>query len=218
MAVQNQVEQMSIVMREMFSTSSEQAPRLMWMLKGALYYLYSETDPANIVQEPERENSSELATTQEDKKNIEVGKDAEKYAKRRETLYHPHSGSTITFLDLYYLLNDMIRMDKEELEELLKSQPIPDEVVSRTMEAISKLEDTAFTAAINRISNFVLPLASITARTFCKRDSKLDFSEMLKPGRLTIFRIPKSNLPEDFCTMLTSAIGTENLLHGSSQG
>jgi len=215
MAVQNQVEQMSIVMREMFSTSSEQAPRLMWMLKGALYYLYSETDPANIVQEPDKseddgaaetENSRELATTQEDKKNIEIGKDAEKYAKRRETLYHPHSGSTITFLDLYYLLNDMIRMDKEELEELLKSQPIPDEVVSRTMEAISKLEDNAFAAAMNRISNFVLPLASITARTFCKRDSKLDFSEMLKPGRLTILRIPKSNLPEDFCTMLTSAI------------
>src|SRR5580700_10721696 len=70
MAVQNQVEQMSIVMREMFSTSSEQAPRLMWMLKGALYYLYSETDPANIVQEPETEDSTELATTQEDKKNM----------------------------------------------------------------------------------------------------------------------------------------------------
>ena len=87
MAVQNQVEQMSIVMREMFSTSSEQAPRLMWMLKGALYYLYSETDPANIVQEPDKseddgttetENSRELAMTQEDKKNIEVGKDADK--------------------------------------------------------------------------------------------------------------------------------------------
>lgn len=206
MAVQNQVEQMSVVMREMFSTSSEQAPRLMWMLKGALYYLYSETDPANIASEEvksedsteaETEPPRELATIQE-KKNDQI--------KPRETLFHPHPESTITFLDLYYLLNEMIRMDKEELEELLKSQPIPDEVVSRTMEAISKLEDTAFAAAMNRISNFVLPLASITARTFCKRDSRLDFSEMLKPGRLTIFRIPKSNLPEDFCTMLTSAI------------
>ena len=208
MAVQNQVEQMSVVMREMFSTSSEQAPRLMWMLKGALYYLYSETDPANMASEEEKSEDEaetearELGAIQE-KKNDE---DEEKYAKPRETLFHPHPGSTITFLDLYYLLNEMIRMDKEELEELLKSQPIPDEVVSRTMEAISKLEDTAFAAAMNRISNFVLPLASITARTFCKRDSKLDFSEMMKPGRLTIFRIPKSNLPEDFCTMLTSAI------------
>jgi hypothetical protein len=213
MAVQNQVEQMSVVMREMFSTSSEQAPRLMWMLKGALYYLYAETDPANIPPEEEKgENKSEEETEptelaiMREMKNDDIRRDEEKHAKLPEMLFHPHPGSTITFLDLYYLLNEMIRMDKEELEELLKSQPIPDEVVSRTMEAISKLEDSAFAAAMNRISNFVLPLASITARTFCKRDSKLDFSEMLKPGRLTIFRIPKSNLPEDFCTMLTSAI------------
>ena len=209
MAVQNQVEQMSVVMREMFSTSSEQAPRLMWMLKGALYYLYAEIDPANIA--PDLESSSEETGAPRESNNLlqqQMGnqKDGEKDGKPPEIRSRPSPTSTITFLDLYYLLNEMIRMDKEELEELLKSQPIPDEVVSRTMEAISKLEDTAFAAAMNRISNFVLPLASITARTFCKRDSRLDFSEMLKPGRLTIFRIPKSNLPEDFCTMLTSAI------------
>jgi hypothetical protein len=204
MAVQNQVEQMSVVMREMFSTSSEQAPRLMWMLKGALYYLYAETDPANIslemekIEEPKNNprNETEKSRSDDEKKGLAI----------KESFLDPRPSSTITFLDLYYLLNEMIRMDKEELEELLKSQPIPDEVVSRTMEAISKLEDTAFAAAMNRISNFVLPLASITARTFCRRDSKLDFAEMLKPGRLTIFRIPKSNLPEDFCTMLTSAV------------
>ena len=51
------------------------------------------------------------------------------------------AGASITFLDLYYLLNEMIVMDKDALEELLRSQPIPDEVISRTMEAISKLED-----------------------------------------------------------------------------
>ena len=55
MAVQNQVEQMSIVMREMFSTSAEQAPRLMWMLKGALYYLYAGTDPTNVTSESNEE-------------------------------------------------------------------------------------------------------------------------------------------------------------------
>lgn len=204
MAVQNQVEQMSVVMREMFSTSSEQAPRLMWMLKGALYYLYAETDPANISLEIEE---IEECKTDQQNETEKFGSDYERdKVALKESFLDPHPSSTITFLDLYYLLNEMIRMDKEELEELLKSQPIPDEVVSRTMEAISKLEDTAFAAAMNRISNFVLPLASITARTFCRRDSKLDFAEMLKPGRLTIFRIPKSNLPEDFCTMLTSAI------------
>jgi hypothetical protein len=213
MAVQNQVEQMSVVMREMFSTSSEQAPRLMWMLKGALYYLYSVTDPANVAPTPDEGDDTDkepkprgVEVVQVAKKSKDSAGDEKRLAEPGEIRSRLHPGSTITFLDLYYLLNEMIRMDKEELEELLKSQPIPDEVVSRTMEAISKLEDTAFAAAMNRISNFVLPLASITARTFCKRDSKLDFSEMLKPGRLTIFRIPKSNLPEDFCTMLTSAI------------
>jgi hypothetical protein len=224
MAVQNQVEQMSIVMREMFSTSSEQAPRLMWMLKGALYYLYSQTDPANIANKQQKNEADDRkfeagergkpTITQDkeedkeerEKKNSEVDSPLERFSKQGDAFSLSNPKSTITFLDLYYLLDEMIRMDKEELEEMLKSQTIPDEVVSRTIEAISKLEDTAFAAAMNRISNFVLPLASITARTFCKRDSKLDFSEMLKPGRLTIFRIPKSNLPEDFCTMLTSAI------------
>lgn len=197
MAVQNQVEQMSVVMREMFSTSADQAPRLMWMLKGALYYLYSGTDPSNSSDQESIEETS-----------IDLGKDGEgeRNQSQEKKLFSTQQVSAITFLDLYYLLNDMIRIDREELEVLLKSQLIPDEVVSRTMEAISKLEDNAFAAAMNRISNFVLPLASITARTFCKRESKLDFAEILKPGRLTVFRIPKSNLPEDFCTMLTSTI------------
>jgi hypothetical protein len=184
MAVQNQVEQMSIVMREMFSTTSDQAPRLMWLLKGALYYLYAVTDPQNF--SPQQNGDCEESS----------GK----------FLPHLRPGVPITFLDLYHLLNEMIRMDKTELEKLLKGQTVPDEVVNKTMEAISKLEDTAFASAMNRISNFVLPLASITARTFCKRNGKLDFEDMLKPGRLTIFRIAKSNLPEDFCTMLTNAI------------
>jgi hypothetical protein len=202
MAVQNQVEQMSVVMREMFSTSSDQAPRLMWMLKGALYYLYAGTDPGNTaVRSQEEIIEDELVSR-------ELGPENKKVVPRdvQESKFHITPGAPITFLDLYYLLNEMIRIDKEELEVLLKSQLIPDEVVTRTMEAISKLEDSAFAAAMNRISNFVLPLASITARTFCRRESKLDFSEMLKPGRLTIFRIPKSNLPEDFAAMLTSAI------------
>ncbi|MDG7002033.1 MAG: type IV secretion system DNA-binding domain-containing protein [Nitrososphaerota archaeon] len=193
MAVQNQVEQLSVVMREMFSTSSDQAPRLMWLLKGALYYLYAGTDPAN-------------ATSNSPEEQSDIGESESNLHKESGKIAFRPSTSSITFLDLYYLLNEMIRIDREELEVLLKNQLIPDEVVSRTMEAISKLEDNAFAAAMNRISNFVLPLASLTARTFCKRDSKLDFSQMLKPGRLTIFRIPKSNLPEDFCTMLTSAI------------
>lgn len=159
MAVQNQVEQISVVMREMFSTSSEQAPRLMWMLKGALYYLYTETDPANIAPGEERsEDKRSEENWKEGDELVNLGKER-KPDDLKEPLYKRHPGSTITSLDLYYLLNEMIRMDKEELEELLKSQPIPDEVVSRTMEAISKLEDSAFAAAMNRISNFVLPLA-----------------------------------------------------------
>src|SRR5487761_535068 len=201
MAVQNQVEQMSVVMREMFSTSSEQAPRLMWMLKGALYYLYAEIDPANIA--PDLESSSEETGAPRESNNLlqqQMGnqKDGEKDGKPPEIRSRPSPTSTITFLDLYYLLNEMIRMDKEELEELLKSQPIPDEVVSRTMEAISKLEDTAFAAAMNRISNFVLPLASITARTFCKRDSRI------QPSRRFLHDADERDCPQD-------------LLHGSSQ-
>ncbi len=202
MAVQNQVEQMSVVMREMFSTSSDQAPRLMWMLKGALYYLYAGTDPGNTTALRSQEEIIE-----DELISRELGPAVKVVASDQQAKkFHITPGAPITFLDLYYLLNEMIRIDKEELEVLLKSQLIPDEVVTRTMEAISKLEDSAFAAAMNRISNFVLPLASITARTFCRRESKLDFSEMLKPGRLTIFRIPKSNLPEDFSAMLTSAI------------
>jgi hypothetical protein len=205
MAVQNQVEQMSVVMREMFSTSSDQAPRLMWMLKGALYYLYAGTDPGNnAASRSQEEIGDEFVSKELGPADKKVGVDDDNNNQGKKFYIPP--GAPITFLDLYYLLNEMIRIDKEELEVLLKSQLIPDEVVSRTMEAISKLEDSAFAAAMNRISNFVLPLASITARTFCRRESKLDFADMLKPGRLTIFRIPKSNLPEDFSAMLTSAI------------
>ena len=82
---------------------------------------------------------------------------------------------------------------------MLRAKGLQDEIISSTIDAISKLPKDAFSPVINRISNFVLPPQSITSRTFCSRTSKLDFDEMTVPGRLTIFRITKT-LPYDFRT------------------
>src|SRR5208282_4506831 len=49
------------------------------------------------------------------------------------------------------------------------------------------------------------PPQSITSRTFCSRTSKLDFDEMMVPGRLTIFRITKT-LPYDFRRLISASI------------
>ncbi len=55
----------------------------------------------------------------------------------------------------------------------------------RTLEAISKLESAALTAVLNRISNFVLPPGSLTARAF------------LRPGYISAFSLPTHALPEE---------------------
>jgi hypothetical protein len=155
--IQTQVEQLVGILWEIFKTDLQTAPRLIWIFRGALYYLYT----------------------------------------------FPESP---TFRDLYFLLSDMLTKDKEELAEMLKQRGLEDQIIDKTMEAISKLEKNAFTAVINRISNFVLPAESITSRTFCSRESRLDFEKMLEPGNLTIFRLSKFQLPPDFGQLLTATV------------
>ena len=88
---------------------------------------------------------------------------------------------------------------------MLRRKELEDEIIRSTIDAISKLPKDAFAPVVNRISNFVLPPQSITSRTFCSRTSKLDFDEMMVPGRLTIFRITKT-LPYDFRRLISASI------------
>jgi len=154
--MQTQVEELSALLSDVLNTDASTAPRLMWIFKGALYYLYTISDRP-------------------------------------------------TFKDLYRILVDFISLPKETIEQMLRSRRINDEIIRSTIDAISKLQKDAFAPVINRIANFVLPPQSITSRTFCARTSKLDFSEMTTPGRLTIFRITKS-LPYDFRRLISASI------------
>ena len=154
--LQTQVEELSILLSDVFNTDAATAPRLMWIFKGALYYLYTLNDDP-------------------------------------------------TFKDLYRILMDFISLPKEEIESMLRAKGLQDEIISSTIDAISKLPKDAFSPVINRISNFVLPPQSITSRTFCSRISKLDFDEMTVPGNLTIFRITKT-LPHDFRNLISASI------------
>src|SRR5271157_1560723 len=154
--LQTQVEELSVLLSDVLNTDAANAPRLMWIFKGALYYLYTLDD-------------------------------------------NP------TFKDLYRILMDFISLPKEEVASMLRAKGLRDEIISSTIDAISKLQKDAFSPVINRISNFVLPPQSITSRTFCSRTSKLDFDEMTVPGRLTIFRITKT-LPHDFRNLIAASI------------
>jgi len=154
--LQTQVEELSALLSDVLNTDASTAPRLMWIFKGALYYLYTISDRP-------------------------------------------------TFKDLYRILVDFISLPKETIEQMLRFRKIDDEIIRSTIDAISKLQKDAFAPVINRIANFVLPPQSITSRTFCARTSKLDFSEMTTPGRLTIFRITKSQ-PYDFRRLISASI------------
>src|ERR1700674_2557699 len=154
--LQTQVEELSALLSDVFNTDAATAPRLMWVFKGALYYLYTLDD-------------------------------------------NP------TFKDLYRILVDFISMPRSEIETMLRRRKLEDEIIRSTIDAISKLPKEAFAPVVNRISNFVLPPQSITSRTFCSRTSKLDFDDMMVPGRLTIFRITKT-LPYDFRRLISASI------------
>ncbi|MGH9917504.1 MAG: TraM recognition domain-containing protein, partial [Nitrososphaerales archaeon] len=151
-----QVEELSALLSDVFHTDAATAPRLMWVFKGALYYLYTLSD-------------------------------------------------TPTFKDLYRILVDFISLPRAEIESMLRARELDDEIIRCTIDAISKLPKEAFAPVVNRISNFVLPPQSITSRTFCSRTSKLDFDDMMVPGKLTIFRITKA-LPYDFRRLISASI------------
>ncbi|MDG6989477.1 MAG: TraM recognition domain-containing protein [Nitrososphaerota archaeon] len=156
--IQTQVSELATILKDLFGSDVENSPRLVWIFRSCLYFLYATSDEAP------------------------------------------------TFADLYALLSDMIARDADELQDMLRSVGIEDELISKTIEAITKLESAAFTAVLNRISNFVMPPDSLTSRTFCVRKSTLPFEEMMKPGVVTIFRLSKFHLPNDFRVMITNTL------------
>ncbi|MDV3293935.1 MAG: type IV secretion system DNA-binding domain-containing protein [Nitrososphaerales archaeon] len=124
----------------------------------------------------------------------------------RGSLYFLYSfGDNATFLDLYNFMMDLMRRDKEEVTSMFRRADVAEEIFVRTMEAIAGLERNAYTPVLNRISNFVMPPASPTARTFCARNTTINFDEPFEPGHVTILRLDKS-LPSDFREMITGAL------------
>jgi len=154
--VQRRVSELVNMLNELFGVEQSRAPRLLWIFRGLLYYLYSITD-------------------------------------------------TPTFLDLYTLLSDLLR-DPSEIRVLMKSSGLDDEIIKNTIEAISSLPAETFTAVLNRISGFVMPAGSLTSKTFNTRKTSVDWNKMLEPKQVTIFRIPRYALPDDFRKILTSTI------------
>jgi DNA helicase HerA-like ATPase/predicted transcriptional regulator len=111
-----------------------------------------------------------------------------------------------TFRDLFALFLNMLQMDGKELAAMLRLGDVRDGMIASTMEAISALDKDAFSPGINRISSFVMPSDSITSRTFGSSASRLDFGRMLEPGMVTIFRLPKFQLPPDFTKLVTASV------------
>ena len=149
--VKDRVAFLSSILTDVLNTDQANAPRLMWIFKGALYYLYT-------------------------------------------------FGNNPTFRDLYLLMQEMYtqgRENNEKLEAQMEQRGLPDEVIKKTIEAISELEPNAFSPILNRISNFVMPGRSITSRTICSRESTINWSEIRKPGTVTIFRLSKALTPDD---------------------
>jgi len=154
--VQRRVSELVNMLNELFGVEQSRAPRLLWIFRGLLYYLYSITD-------------------------------------------------TPSFLDLYTLLSDLLR-DPNEIRVLMKSSGLDDEIIKNTIEAISSLPAEAFTAVLNRISGFVMPAGSLTSKTFNTRKTSVEWEKMLEPEQVTVFRIPRYSLPDDFRKILTSTI------------
>ena len=171
--VKDRVGFLSSIITDVLNTEPANAPRLMWIFKGALYFLYS-------------------------------------------------FGDNPTFRDLYFFTSEMYaegRENRDRLRARLKNRGIPDEIVQKTVEAIAELEQNAFAPIMNRISNFVLPGNSMTSRTFCSRESTIDWSEIRKPGVVTIFRLPRALiLDEDFRKLDHEPHNNEPLHRGAEAG
>ena len=151
--VQRHVGELVSMMKDLFGVEQSRAPRLLWIFRGLLYFLYSISD-------------------------------------------------TPTFLDLYYLLSELLR-NPSRVRGMMKGE---DEIIRKTADAMAELEPAAFTAVMNRISNFVMPAGSYTSRTFCTRKSTIDFLKLVEEPKQYAFRLPRNVLPEDFRNVLTSTV------------
>lgn len=151
--VQRRVGELVNMMKDLFGVEQSRAPRLLWIFRGLLYYLYSITD-------------------------------------------------TPTFLDLYFLLSDLLE-NPARVKRMMKGE---DEVIRKTAEAMAELEPAAFASVMNRIANFVMPAGSYASRTFCTRKSTVDFLSLVSEPKVYAFRLARNLLPEDFRNVLTSTI------------
>jgi hypothetical protein len=98
-----------------------------------------------------------------------------------------------TLIDLYQML---VTLQRGEGAKLIKqfSSAAPDQamILKRELGALGRLVSEAFDPPMTRLSP--LAIDAFLRRMFSIKKSTIDFKEMLKPGRLTVLRLPRSEV------------------------
>ncbi len=109
---------------------------------------------------------------------------------------------TPTMVDLYAVL--LALRDRDRLKQILDQMNVDDAEITSTLEFATKLPADAVFAILNKIGTFTSN--PLLRKLFCSPQPNINFQELIKPGRLVIWRIAKDRVPPNVLIMSMNTI------------
>ena len=115
-----------------------------------------------------------------------------------------------TFIDLHDVVTTLQRGDRAEVAKLMQrfnevlSGREEQEELRNAIQAVAELRSEAFDPVLTRISKFATN--SYLRKLFSTRRSTVDMSERIRPGRLTLVRVPASEIGANVRDLIMSLV------------
>ncbi len=109
---------------------------------------------------------------------------------------------TPTMVDLYAVL--LALRDRDRLNQILDQMNVDDAEITSTLEFATKLPADAVFAILNKIGTFTSN--PLLRKLFCSAQPNVNFEELIKPGRLVIWRLAKDRVPPNVLIMSMNTI------------
>lgn len=109
-----------------------------------------------------------------------------------------------TFLDMYKVVHELATNDTNPVEVLTGIYGKPDAELEKSLNQLRDKKSDAYESFFNRLEQ--IKITKIFREMFCREKSTVRVDDIIQPGHYTVFRLSKTNIPEDLVNLVMETI------------
>ena len=111
---------------------------------------------------------------------------------------------TPTFLDMFDVVSELANNDTNAVEVLTGMFGKPDEEIEKSLNQLKQKKPEHFDSFFNRLEQ--IRITQIFREMFCRAKSTIRMDDIIQPGHYTVFKLSKTNIPEDLVYLVMQTI------------